>query len=140
MHCTLRAYDDTPWLTNRQVGHILLCLLAVACAVTAVLSHPAGAPPISLYHQLSSVRYLNNGTTTSASVYGYQYRDVEYGELENITGVNEWWGGSTPFPILYESDYQPSEVCTAGQRDSGSASGWRRHERGGAGQALCGRV
>ena len=114
-------------------------LLSLACISSCSFAHsaPVSPPPFpspitspwptaaatttagSLYHQLSAVRYLNDGLTTSSSVYGYQHRDVQYGELENITGVNEWWGGQSPFPILYESDYEPRQVCTAGNVTAG---------------------
>ena len=58
----------------------------------------------SLYESLSSLRYLNSGETYASSDYGWAYHGVLYGELENITTANAWWGASGSFPFLYQRD------------------------------------
>ena len=83
---------------------MLLRLLFLASLLSSSLAAPASP---SLYTQLSSLRFLNNGTTYSHSQYGYNPRLVLYGELENVTQPQFWWGPAaatapTIVPILYE--------------------------------------
>ena len=96
---------------------MLLLVLALGC-----LFPSTSAAPASLYQQLSSLRFLNNGTTYSHSQYGYQYRSVLYGEIENGTQPQYWWGPTDPsvVPILYEKAQNSTPVtCGAGDEYDG---------------------
>ena len=99
---------------------MLLHLLSLACLLSSAL-----ADSTSLYQQLSSLRFLNNGTTYSHSQYGYQRRTVLYGEIENGTQPLQWWGPDPPgaptqVPILYEKPANTTYAkCGAGTQYDG---------------------
>ena len=102
---------------------MLLALLSLACLLSSSLAAP---PAPSLYSQLSSLRFLNNGTTYSHSQYGYNPRAVLYGEVENVTLSRFWWGPAdatapTVVDILYERAANTTHAqCGPGSEYDGS--------------------
>ena len=98
---------------------MLLLPLLLILSLCSLLSPSYAAPPSSLYAQLSSLRFLNNGTTYSHSQYGYQDRTVLYGEVENVTTTEFWWGPAeatvpVSVPILYEKPHNATPPAKCG--------------------------
>ena len=86
------------------------CWIAVVCAIflhpatLCVVIRRSSASPPSLYSQLDAMSFLNSGIINSSSHYVYVSRSVMYGETENVSTSQTWWGQSDEFPILYEND------------------------------------
>ena len=68
---------------------LLLPLLLLLLLLSPSSLFPAAASS-SLYASLQSLRYLNDGRTSSTSRYGYASHAVLYGEPDNVTTTNQY--------------------------------------------------
>ena len=103
---------------------LVVLLLLLLLPIHLSLSSPSPSPnpsstaSPSLYQSLQSLRYLNDGRTSSTSRYAYSAHPVLYGEPENVSTTNAWWGVSGTFPLLYAlntshpSPPPPPTACT----------------------------